>query len=400
MPRAWPSFIFASAAGPYVRVSIFACSGLALIATCAQAAGPGPQPAPIDATLPQTIAITIALPLSGPRAGVGLAVKSQIDAAIAAFATLDGTTRPALQIDIVDDGCARDKAHALAADVVAARPAVVIGHPCASAAITAAPQYQAAGVLFMAAGVRHPDLTDKRAGNLVFRAAGRDDRQGADTGQRLRALAGVNGATVILHDRTVMARAIAEAAAQAAARNMDGTAAPPPHILTLVAGEADYSRVVDEIAVHKPSALLFAGFPAEAAIVLRQLRQRGLDMPMLANDAMATSEFADHADLLLESAVEVMMPVSIGREALGAADSAETVIGKDVVAALALWRDAVMATGSHEPSRIAARLAAQRDHIEEIGFDSRGDARAASYAPFHWREGAWRRADLDASHPR
>lgn len=369
-----------------------------LAGTRGYAAGPERAPEPAAATTeiapPPRMAITVALPLSGPRAHVGFAVKAQVEAAIAALTALDGANRPDLQIDIVDDGCAREKAHAVATSVAASRPAVVIGHPCASAAIAAAPQYQAAGVLFMAAGVRHPDLTDKRAGDLVFRAAGRDDRQGGDAGRRLRVLAGTNGTTVILHDRTVMARAIADTAAQSVLKNLDGSSAPPARILTLVAGEADYGRIVEEIATLKPSALLFAGFPAEAAIVLRQMRQRGLVMPMLANDTMATSEFANHADLLLEGAVEVMMPVSIGRDAVGAADSADAVISKDVIAALGIWRDAVVATGSHEPSRIAARLTSVRDHIEEVDFDVRGDARAASYAPFHWRDGEWRRADL------
>ena len=375
-----------------------ACLSFWLLMACAPANAAEPEHSPAAAITerepPSRMAITVALPLSGPRAGVGLAVKAQVDSAIAALSILDGASRPPLQIDIVDDGCARDKALAVAATIAAAHPAVVIGHPCATAAIAAAPLYQAAGVLFMAAGVRHPELTDKRAGNLVFRAAGRDDRQGADAVRRLRALAGYTGASVILHDRTVMARSIADAAAQTAAKTANGTAAIPPRILTLVAGEADYGRIADEIASLKPAALLFAGFPAEAAIVLRQLRQRGLEIPLLANDAMATSEFADHADLLLDGAVEVMMPVSIGRDALGAADTAETVIGKDIVAALGIWRDAVVATGSHDPVRIAAHLASQRDHIEEVGFDARGDARAASYAPFRWREGEWRRADL------
>ena len=58
------------------------------------------------------------------------------------------------------------------------KPAFVVGHPCSGSAVAAASLYGAAGIVFIAPGVRHPALTAKRAGMTVFRLAGRDDRQG------------------------------------------------------------------------------------------------------------------------------------------------------------------------------------------------------------------------------
>lgn len=96
--------------------------------------------------------------------------------------------------------------------------------------------------------MRHPQLTEKRAGHLVFRAAGRDDRQGAEAGQRLRARAGDSGTALIIHDRTVLTRALAKTAGEAAAF---GAKAPPAE-LTIVSGESDYSKLIDEIARRNP----------------------------------------------------------------------------------------------------------------------------------------------------
>ena len=297
------------------------------------------------------------------------------------------------RLDLLDDGCSRDGALKVAEALIAApsRPAVVIGHPCARAAVTAAPVYQKAGVLFVAAGVRHPDLTRPRAGPLVFRAAGRDDRQGHDAGRRLRALAGKSGTCTVIHDRTVMARTMA-VAAQKAATGSDGVA---PQVLTIVASENDYTDLVDRIVAAQPHAVLFLGFPAEAAIVLRQLRQRGRNQPFLVNDAMAGQEFIDHADQLLDAHVEVMMPVSISRDARPERELPAARTASDVAAAVTLWRDATTATNSVDGARIAAHLARSNVHLEEIGFDYAGDARVPSYAPYRRHGTVWRRADFD-----
>lgn len=349
---------------------------------------------------PAPISVTVALPSSGPRQAIGAAVRPRLELIANAVNAQGGLIGRPLRLDFVDDGCSREGARASATATASAPmpPAVVIGHPCASAAITAAPLYQAAGLLFIAAGARHPALTEKRAGPLVLRASGRDDRQGRDAGRRLRELAGRTGATLIIHDRTQMARALADAALTAA--TSDG--APTPTLSTIVAGENDYQAVVATIAAGSPAAVLFIGFPAEAAILIRQLRQRGLSSPVLLNDAMAGDEFVAHAGELLEGGagiVEVMMPVSIARDAIEESETADALVASDAAAALASWRDAVIAAASLDPQRIAAQLSSERPHLEELAFDDKGDAIMPSYAPFRRNGRHWRRSGPPRSGP-
>lgn len=353
----------------------------------------GPQPRAVEAGT-GAIRIVVALPLTGPRRAAGAAARQRLALVTSAIDAQGGLGQRPLEIEILDDACSRAGARDVATRIVSAPqlPSAVIGHPCASAAITAAAIYQQGGVLFIAAGVRHPELTEKRAGPLVFRAAGRDDRQGADAGRRLAALAGKSGAGLIVHDRTVMARRLAEAAREAAKRN-DGTG---PEELTIVAGETDYTKTVADIAARRPEAVLFFGFPAEAAILLRQLRQEGLQMPLIVNDAMATAEFVDHAGALLETHVEVMMPVSINRDTLEESELSDGVVASDTAAALAVLADAITATDSSDPAGLAERLARARWQLEELVFDYKGDAVAPSFAPFKRVGGVWVRADLAA----
>ncbi len=343
------------------------------------------------------ILVVVALPLTGPRYGIGAAFHQRLSRVKSAINADGGVAQHTLSLEVLDDACDRETARALAMRVVAMTPppAAVIGHPCASAAITAAPIYQHAGILFLAAGMRHPQLSEMRIGPLVFRAAGRDDRQGTDAGHRLRTLAGLNGASLIIHDRTILARSLASAARQAASND----ATTPPAELAIVAGENDYTKTIEEIADRKPAALLFCGFPSEAAIILRQLRARGIDVPFIVNDAMATPEFLNHAGDLLASHVEIMMPVSINREAAnheatGRRATSDALIASDVAAALSVWADTATDVASTDPAQIAQRLSLATDRPEGIGFDSAGDAIAPSFAPFRRRNNAWQRADL------
>lgn len=352
--------------------------------------GTTPPPAAPDESTP--IRVVVALPLTGPRHGIGAAARPRLSLVKSAIDANGGIARRPLQLEILDDGCARDAARQLATQIVAMTPppAAVIGHPCASAATTAAPIYQKAGVLFLAAGVRHPLLSDPRAGPLVFRAAGRDDRQGVDAGRRLRALAGDSGTSLVIHDRTVLTRSLAKAARESA---ISGSQALPAE-LPIVAGETDYTKTIDEITSRAPNAILFLGFPSEAAIILRQLRARGNQVPFVVNDAMATAEFIDHAGDLLETDVEVMMPVSITRDILAESESPDALAASDIATALSIWQDAVTATAGTDATQIAQRLSAPRSQLEEVGFDSAGDAIVPSFAPFRRHDNAWQRADL------
>lgn len=339
------------------------------------------------------IQIAVPLPLTGPRRTVADAVRQRLTLLETAINAQGGILGRPLSLEFHDDTCTRDGARSLAETLAVSSPApaAIIGHPCPTAAITAAPVYTRAGLLFLAAGVRHADFNARRLGPHVFRAAGRDDRQGSDAGQRLRELAGPTGTMLIVHDRTILARTLALAAQKSATRP-DGA---KPDILTIVAAENEYAKTVDAIGARKPDAVLFAGFPTEGAILLRELRQHGLGMPILFNEAMATAELADHVAPLLDAKVEVMMPVSINRDTLEEREPADALTASDSAAALMLWRDAVTATASIEAGRIAERLSASRQHLEEIAFDGTGDAVAPSFAPYRWNNGLWKRASRD-----
>lgn len=338
--------------------------------------------------------IAVALPLTGPRHMTAAAAKQRLTQLLETINESGGILGRPLRLDIHDDGCSREGAQKLATHFTAdaTQPAVIIGHPCPAAAITAAPLYQKAGILFIATGARHPDLTRLRPGPLVFRAAGRDDLQGADAGKRLSMLARDSSRALIIHDRTTMARTMAIAAGDALKSVDVGTV---PTTLTIVAGKNDYSPTIDKIQAAGPTAILFLGFPAEATILLRQLRQRGMTQPVLFNDAMAGSTFLNQAGDLLNETVEIMMPVSIATAPAQEPELPSQRIASDAQAALMAWRSAANAVVGLDGQRIAEHLQQAKGPQEEIRFDASGDAITASYAPFRRIDNIWRRVDLN-----
>jgi branched-chain amino acid transport system substrate-binding protein len=343
----------------------------------------------------EPIEVVLMTPLGGRQAPLGMAQRGALEPTIAAINARGGIAGRPLQMTVRDDGCARETATAAARDVATRPPLAVIGHPCAAAAKAAAPIYQQAGILLLAAGARHPALTESRAGPLAFRVSGRDDRQGIDAARRLRELAGKDGGVVMVHDRTAMARAIVGAAARALMASAPGGTAGPPSI-GIVAGETDYGKAVGEVAAARPSAIFFAGFPAEAAILLRQLRAAGVHVPLLAIDANATPEFAAHAGSALASGVEVMLPVAVRPrsergEAGRAPRSLTDIAAADALRALTMLAETANGIGTLAAADLARALAAiPADAADRLAFDAKGDVIAPAFAPYRWTSGAWR----------
>lgn len=312
--------------------------------------------------------------MSGQYAAIGTAMRAAVSPTEADAVTFE------------DDSCQAETAVAVAQRIAAAKPYVVIGHPCSSAAIAAAPIYAAAGIPLVSTGARHPDLTDKRAGPLVFRLAGRDDRQGTAAAEFLAQAAG-NRPIAILHDRTFAMSTLAAAAASALGATPASSPSDPTPArgaqatqFPFVASEINYDALAARVAALAPDggvgAILFAGYPEEAIIVVRALRAHGISAPVLGADALATADFG-RLLTQLEGAVYVLA----SSDASGAPS-----IAARTAAAVSNWRLARKA--NEDPAAVAMR-SIDVPAAGHIAFDTKGDAVMPSYVVSAWRAGAW-----------
>lgn len=316
-------------------------------------------------------AVIVAAPLTGAYAATGAAMRETVTE------QQDNATVPVFE----DDGCQAAKAVEAAQRIIAAKPAVVIGHPCSSAAIAAAPVYAQAQIPFISTGARHGDLTDKRAGPLVFRLGGRDDRQGEAAAQFLARVAG-GRPIALLHDRTFAMSTLA-ANAMSALTGAEGLPAAKVATFSYVASELNYDALVAKVTAFAATAdgvgaVFFAGYPSEAIVILRALRANGVTAPFLGSDALAMSDFS--ATLVTAGGVSVLVSTD--------ADGPHAVAAR-TAAAVEIWREAAR----EDPADPGAALS-ERAHIARklgpITFDSKGDARVPSYLVSTWRDGAWK----------
>jgi branched-chain amino acid transport system substrate-binding protein len=346
-------------------------------------AGAGAAVAAMVGLLPSSapaadVRIALAAPLTGRMAAQGLAMQAALASAVTDINAAGGVLGQKVVFDVEDDGCRRETAEGAAQAIVARGTRLVIGHPCSNAAVAASSIYAGSGVLFIAIGARHPDVTRTQAAAPLLRLAGRDDRQG-------QAAAHAPGRRVaIVQDRTAYARAVTEQTVAA----LKAAGFDPVAVLPIVAGKHAYSEAVSQLANLKAEAVFFAGFPDEGAVLLANLDAARLGCPFLGSDALATMDFASVAARTKRS-VNVLLPAEPEPAAQGADRTSALIRG-----ALEVWRDGAERAGSTDGVAIATEIKRAPSEVKtaalgRLSFDGAGDVASDGFTPASPRAGEW-----------
>ena len=344
------------------------------------------------------IVVGLAIPASGREQATGAALRTAAERAIAELNAAGGVLGETVKLAVVDDLCSDAGAISAANAFMRARAKLVTGHPCTKAALAAAQVYGPAGMLFIATATRHPALTDKRAGKTIFRLSGRDDQQAVDAANWLLAQSGTGPIAIVL-DKTAYSRGLATGAAAALVAKTQ----PPPLDFPITAGENVYAPVIAKLKELKPRAVFFAGYPAEANIVVTALRDAGLTQPVLGSDSLATPEFTLQS-AASDPAVRVLArsgqyPGSVALNLPGNLDSAKYIdtasppsaIGPALQTAEAIftWAAACARASSIESAKISENLATPNTGPGIIVFNEKGDARVSSFIAVQWSGKDW-----------
>lgn len=347
-------------------------AGLAV--TCAGAAGARAE-----------VLIGVPVPLTGGMSWLGEQGERGAALAIAGLNAAGGVLGQPVRAVVVDDFCDGAQAVAAAKKLVAEDVALVAGHLCSGASIPASQVYAEAGTLMVSPTSTNPTLTDQGFDN-VFRVCGRDTLQGTMVGDYLAERWG-DQRIAIVHDGQAYGKGIAEEAL----RRLSDHGVAGILFEAIEPGQADYSALIDQLEAAEIDALYFAGYTAEAGLIIRQAHSRGYDLEMIGSDALNT-EFFWH----------VAGPAAVGVRFVSMADpradehAAETVerfradgyepegITLYSYAVVQAWAQAVEKAGTFEPKSVAEALRLHEFDtvLGSIGFDDRGDV--YGYEPFMW----------------
>lgn len=303
----------------------------------------------------------------------------------------------------VNDFCDPEQALAAARILVEAEVAVVIGHPCSSAAIPASTVYEDADILFISPAASHPELTEQSF-DLVFRVVGRDDRQTRMAAERLARYSG-DRAIAILHDDQTFGRGLAEQTKRRlASRGIDVRM-----FAAIEPGQVDYLDVVQEMRAGGIDILYFGGYAAEAGLIARHARDLNYDLQIISGDNLNTQYFWQVAGEAAEGTLFTSFPDA--RDLPAAAEFVRTFrarylesesIAVFTYAAAQVWQQAVQHASSPDAEAVAKALRTNTFDtvLGRIGFDEKGDVTGyGTYAWYVWQKGTYLPADADIVRP-
>jgi branched-chain amino acid transport system substrate-binding protein len=132
----------------------------------------------------------------------------------------------------------------------------------------------------------NPKFTERQLWN-TFRTCGRDDQQGTVAGNYLlKAFKGKN--VFIVHDKTPYGQGLAEEVK----KSINGAGLNEVDFEGITVGDKDYSALISKIKEAKADAVYFGGVYTEGGLILRQMREAGMNTPMIGGDALFSTEFA------------------------------------------------------------------------------------------------------------
>jgi branched-chain amino acid transport system substrate-binding protein len=355
-----------------VRRGLICLGAFSIAALCAWPAG-------------AEILIATAGPMTGGYAWAGETYQRGAGMAVADLNAKGGVLGQRVELIVGDDFCDAEQAVALAHKLVSNGVVFVDGHWCSHTSIPASKVYEAAGVLEIAPASASAKLTDEGGPN-VFRVCGRDDRQGAMVADYLAEEWRGKG-IAILDDGTTWGAGVANGAR----RRLSERGVPVAVDETFPPGEEEYSPLVSKMQAAGVGVLFVGGYHREAGLILRQAHDRGYDLRLIANSAMALEDFPMIAG-----------PALTGTLMVAIADPRGTPQAKDVVArfqaegyeplgytlyayaAVQVWAQAVMAAGTLDLEPVLAQMHSRQFEtvVGRIGFDEKGDV--TGFQPWNW----------------
>jgi branched-chain amino acid transport system substrate-binding protein len=236
--------------------------------------------------LAQDITIATIGPMTGQYASFGAQMKAGAEQAVADINAAGGVNGKQLKLIVEDDACDPKQAVAAAGKLAAAGVALVAGHFCSGSSIPASKVYAEEGIVQISPASTNPKLTDERAGPNVYRVCGRDDQQGQVAGAYLaKNFAGKKVA--ILHDKTAYGKGLADETR----KYMNEAGLKEEMYEAYTAGEKDYTALVSKMKQAGIDVVYVGGYHTEAGLIVRQMRDQGLDTQLVSGDALVTQEY-------------------------------------------------------------------------------------------------------------
>lgn len=340
------------------------------------------------------IIVGIAGPMTGENAVFGAQIKNGVTQAIEDINAAGGVNGEKLVAKIGDDACDPKQAVNVANQLAGDGAKVVIGHYCSGSSIPASAVYAEEGVIQISPASTNPVYTDKRPdGGTTYRVCGRDDQQGDIAGKAI--LEKYKGKKVaIVHDKSSYGKGLADETLKA----YQAGGAKEIMYEAITAGEKDYSALVSKLKQAGAEVVYFGGYYQQAGLIVRQMREQGVNAVLMGGDALQSSEFLGITGKGGEGTMFTFPPDQ--RKLPDAAAVVEKFKAKKIepegftlysYAALQIWAAAANAAKSTEGEDVKVEMDKQdfKTVAGPIKFDQKGDPTVAGFVFYEFKDGAY-----------
>ncbi|HEY2530097.1 MAG TPA: branched-chain amino acid ABC transporter substrate-binding protein [Xanthobacteraceae bacterium] len=335
----------------------------------------------------QDIPVAVAGPMTGEYATFGRQMRNGAEQAVADLNAAGGVLGHKLALQIGDDACDPKQARSVAEKLAEAKVAVVIGHYCSSSSIPASDAYLDGNILQITPASTNPLFTDRGLWN-TFRVCGRDDQQGGfAAGFIVKNFKGKRIA--IIDDKSTYGKGLADQVRKAL--NADGVKEKLDESYNQ--GDKDFTALVSKLKLNNIDIVYVGGYHQEAGLIVRQMRDQGLQTVLMSGDALADHEFSSITGPAGQGVLFTFGLDPRKRPSAAAVVKAFRDKGIDpegytlyTYAAFQIWAQAAAKAGTLDPQKVAAVMhgSAWDTVLGPLSFDKKGDLTSISWAVYRW----------------
>jgi branched-chain amino acid transport system substrate-binding protein len=368
-----------------VRLAAFAaCLVLSLVAPAA-----GAQP-------PEVVKIGFASPLTGAQAHYGKDNQNGAQLAIEelnARALRIGGKPVVFELAVEDDQADPKTGTVVAQKLVDAGIKAMVGHFNSGVTIPASRIYAEAGIPQLSVSTNVMYTRQKL--RTTFRMMADDDKQGAALGRYATQTLKLKRFAVI-DDRTAYGQgladaftnAIRQAKAQVVKREFTNDKA------------VDFRNILTSIRTVQPEAIFFGGYDAQAGPMARQMKELGMDIPLLGGETMNTAKFIELAGAAAEGHIASTPGAALQSRPQGQAfaERYRSRFKQEIGLYAPYFYDSVMViaaamerAGTTSPAKVVPVLRNIRHPgvTAEIAFDTAGELHQGLLSVFKVQNGKW-----------
>jgi branched-chain amino acid transport system substrate-binding protein len=361
------------------RISVLAGAAVIVVAGAARA---------------EDLNVAVVGPITGQYAAFGEQMRRGAEQAVKDIDAKGGVLGRPLKLSVGDDACDPKQAVNVANQMANNGVRFIDGHYCSGSSIPASAVYSDNGILQISPASTNPRLTDDAAAkgwNNVFRVCGRDDAQGRVAGRFI--VEHFKGkAVAILHDKSPYGKGLADETKKA----MNAAGMQEAMYEATNADDKDFSALISKMKQANVALIYLGGYHTEAGLLVRQAHDQGLNIPLMAGDALATDEFWTITGPAGEGSMMTFPPEPRNLPSAQAVVAEFKKQGYEpegytlfTYAAMQVYGEAVTLAKSDKIDDVAKAMHANKFDtvIGKLGFDAKGDVVGPDYVVYVWHNG-------------